>query len=65
MSIAKHTEITASGPSLSDAIENGVRGASQSLHNIEQVWVKDISLRVRDGKAAEYRVNMKLTFVVD
>lgn len=65
MSIAKHTEITASGPSLTEAIENGVRGASETLHNIEQVWVKDIVLRVRDGAPQEYRVNLKLTFVLD
>ena len=65
MSIAKHTEITASGTSISNAIENGIQGASKSLHNIEQVWVKDISVRVAEAKAQEYRVNLKLTFVVD
>lgn len=65
MSIAKHTEITAGGTSIAEAIENGIRGAAETLHNIEQVWVKDISLRVRDGKPEEYRVNLKLTFVVD
>ena len=65
MSVAKHTEITAGGTSISEVIENGIRGASETLHNIEQVWVKDISLRVRDGKPEEYRVNLKLTFVLD
>lgn len=65
MSVAKHSEITAGGTSISEAIENGIRGASETLHNIEQVWVKDISLRVRDGKPEEYRVNLKLTFVLD
>lgn len=65
MSIAKHTEITAGGSTISEAIENGLSSASETLHNIEQVWVKDISLSVREGKPHEYRVNLKLTFVLD
>ncbi|MCV2869111.1 dodecin family protein [Defluviimonas sp. WL0002] len=65
MSIAKHTEISASGPSLAEAIDNGITKASKSIHNIEQAWVKDISVDVKNGTAAQYRVNMKLTFIVD
>lgn len=64
MSVARITEINASGSSVEDAIQNGVERASQTLKNVEQVWVKDIKARVSDGKIEEYRVDMKVTFVL-
>jgi flavin-binding protein dodecin len=65
MSVAKVTEIIASSTkSFDDAVANGVARASETLKNVESAWVQDQSVRVKDGKIAEYRVNMKVTFVL-
>lgn len=64
MSIARHTEISADGTSLDEAISNGVQRASQTLENVEQVWVKDIKAKVDGGRISSYRVDMKVTFIL-
>ncbi|MBT8408396.1 MAG: dodecin family protein [Alphaproteobacteria bacterium] len=66
MSVAKVTEIiSASSKSFDDAVENGILRASKTLKNIESAWVQNQSVTVRDGKVSEYRVNLKVTFVLD
>lgn len=65
MSVAKVTEISAtSSKSFEDAINNGLERANDTLDHIEGAWVKDFKISVKDGKVDEYRVNMKLTFVL-
>ena len=65
MSIAKVIEIIAEGSSIEEAVENGVREAKKSVRNIQHVYVQDFYARVNDGKIKDYRVNCKVTFVVD
>lgn len=48
-----------------DAISTAVARASKSLKNITGVDVMGQSAKVKDGKVAEYRVNMKVAFVVN
>jgi flavin-binding protein dodecin len=65
MSVARVTEITAaSQKSFDDAIEIGVSRASKTLKNVEGAWVQDMKVTVNDGKIAEYRVNLKVTFIL-
>ncbi len=65
MSIARVTEITSSSTkSIEDAIETGIDRANRTLDNIEGAWVQDIKVTCKDGKIDEWRVNMKLTFVL-
>lgn len=65
MSVAKVTEITAaSSKSFEDAIEKGLKRANETIDHIEGAWVQDMKVKVKDGKVDEYRVNMKLTFVL-
>lgn len=65
MSVAKVTEIIASSTkSFEDAIQNGVARADKTLKNITGAWVKDQSVVVDSGKVTEYRVVMKVTFVL-
>lgn len=65
MSVAKVSEITAtSSKSFEDAIDSGLKRASETIDHIEGAWVKEMKVRVKDGKVKEYRVNMKLTFVL-
>ncbi|MGH1426442.1 MAG: dodecin family protein [Arenicella sp.] len=66
MSVAKVTEISASSKkSFEDAIEKGVERASKTLKNVTSAWVKDQQVEVEDGKVTEYRVAMKVTFILE
>lgn len=66
MSVARVTEIIASSKkSFDDAVETGVDRAAKTLSNIESAWVQDMKCTVRDGKISEYRVILKITFVLD
>jgi dodecin len=64
-SVAKIIEITSSSTtSIEDAVENGIRRADTSLDNVEGAWVQDIKCVVKNGKVAEWRVNLKVTFLL-
>jgi dodecin len=65
MSVAKVIELTAASPDgIEAAVEEGIRRADQTLDQIEGVWVKDIEAVVKNGKIAEWRVHMKVTFLL-
>lgn len=65
MSIARVTEITSSSTvSFDDAISQGIARADKTLRHVEGAWIQDQKVVVRDGKVAEYRVNMKISFVL-
>ncbi|MEO8017302.1 MAG: dodecin family protein [Pseudomonadota bacterium] len=65
MSVAKVIEIIAtSTKSFEDAIEQGVARASETISGIAGAWVKDHSVEVSKGKITEYRVTLKVTFVL-
>jgi flavin-binding protein dodecin len=65
MSIARTTEIIAAGSTVEDAIDKGVARATETLKNVQEVWVESIKGRVDGGRVAEYRVAMKVTFVLE
>jgi len=66
MSIAKVTEvISSSKKSFDDAVENGVERAAKTLKGITSAWVADQKVTVKDGKIDEYRVVLKITFVLE
>ncbi len=66
MSVAKVTEIISSSKkSFDDATENGIERASKTLKGIQSAWVADQKVTVKDGKIDEYRVILKVTFVLD
>jgi hypothetical protein len=63
--VAKIIELTASSSkSIEDAVESGIRRADETLDNVEGAWVQDIKCVVKNGKIAEWRVNMKVTFLL-
>jgi flavin-binding protein dodecin len=65
MSVAKVTEIISSSKKgFDDAVQTGIKRASKTLDNIQGAWVNEMSVKVRDGKVSEYRVNLKVTFVL-
>ncbi len=66
MSVARVTEVIASSSkSFDDAIHAGIARASKTLNNVKGAWIQDQKLVVKDDKIVEYRVNMKVTFVLE
>ncbi len=65
MSVARVTEIIANGSSVEDAIKAGVERATETLKNVTSVWVQDIKANVKGGKVDEFRVIMKVTFILE
>ena len=66
MSVARITEISSeSGKSFQDAIEDGIARANKTLRNVTGAWVQDQEVTVSDGKITQYRVKLKVTFVLD
>lgn len=64
--IVKVIEVLAESPhSWEDAAGVALRQASRSLHDITSIYIKDIQAVVRDGRIAAYRVNAKVSFIVD
>jgi hypothetical protein len=65
MSVAKVIEvISSSKKSFEDAVAHGVARAADSLHDITGAWIQDQSVVVSKGKVVEYRVSLKVTFVL-
>lgn len=65
MSVAKVTEIiSSSSKGFDDAVTQGIKRANKTLKNIKGAWVKDQQVTVKDGKVQEFRVVMKVTFVL-
>ncbi len=66
MSVAKIIEISSESPkSFEDAIVEGINRASKTVRNIKSAWVKEQHVVVENGKVALYRVDLKVTFVLD
>jgi flavin-binding protein dodecin len=66
MSIARVTEIiSSSSKSFDDAIEQGMKRANKTLRNVKGAWVRDQNVKVNNGEITEYRVNLKVSFVVE
>lgn len=66
MSVAKVIEVSArSSESFDAAIAEGVTKAQESVHGIQEAWVKDMKVQVEDGEVVSYQVELKVTFLVD
>ena len=66
MAVAKVIEVSSeSDVSFEDAIRAGIRKASDSIHGVKGAWVKEQKVVVSDGEISGYRVDLKVTFVLD
>jgi len=66
MSVARVTEIIAASPtSFEDAIQVGVARAAKTLNNVKGAWVQDQEVILDDGSITEYRVHLKVTFILN
>ncbi|MGB5345025.1 MAG: dodecin family protein [Woeseia sp.] len=65
MSIARITELSSSSSkSFDDAISKGIKRANETLENVEGAWVQDMKVTCKNGKIEEYRVQLKVTFIL-
>jgi len=66
MSVAKITEIQSSSKkSFEDAIKSGISRADKTLRNLTGAWVKSQQVTIQKGKIVEYRVLLKVTFILN
>lgn len=66
MSVAKIIEISSESPtSFEDAIVQGIAKASKTVHGIKSAWVAEQHVVVDNNKLTSYRVDLKVTFVLD
>ncbi len=66
MSVAKVIEIKAeSDTSFEDAVHEGIKSAAKTVHNIRGAWIKGQQVVVDDNKVTKYRVDLKVSFVLD
>jgi flavin-binding protein dodecin len=66
MAVIKVIEVIAQSPKgWEDAIQQAVAEASKSLRNIKNVYVQDMQAQVSNGKITDYRVNTKISFLVE
>lgn len=66
MSVVKVIEIVAqSDKGFDDAIRTGVQEAAKTVKGIKSVWVENFSAKVENGKITHYRVNAKISFLIE
>lgn len=66
MSIAKVTEISASSSkSFEDAVTQGIQRASKTIRGMRSAWVNEQQVVIEGDRITDWRVNLKVTFVID
>ncbi|MBP6796723.1 MAG: dodecin domain-containing protein [Luteimonas sp.] len=67
MAVAKVIEINSSSKvGIEDAVKSGLKKTAETVKNIQGAWVNDTKVVTdRDGNVIEWRVNLRVTFVVD
>ena len=66
MSIVKVLEVIAeSETSFDDAVQKAVREAAHTVRNIKSVWIDNFSGVVEGDRITAYRVNAKISFLVE
>jgi dodecin len=65
MSVAKIIEVSSSSKkSFEDAVSTGIARVSQTMSGVQGAWIQEQKIVVSGGKITEYRVQMKVTFVL-
>ena len=67
MSISRTTEIKSSSAlSFDDAIKKGIARARKTLENVRGAWIENQEILLDEkGQICEYRVQMKVTFILE
>jgi hypothetical protein len=65
MSVARVTEITSSSPKgFDEAMRAGIARATKTLQNVTGAWIKNHEVVIAKGKITEYRIRLKVTFIL-
>ncbi|MDH4107207.1 MAG: dodecin family protein [Gammaproteobacteria bacterium] len=65
MSVARVTEICAGSPKgFEDAIRKGIERADKTLDNVTGAWIQDQEVVLDNGAIKEFRVHLKVTFIL-
>ena len=67
MSISRTTEVKSSSAiSFDDAMMKGIARARKTLKNVRGAWIENQEVLIDEkGKISEYRVQMKITFILE
>jgi len=66
MPVVKVLEIMAESPkSWEDAVQEAIRETAKTVRGIQNVWVQDFKAIVKGDSIVAYRVNCKISFVVE
>jgi dodecin len=66
MSTLKVIEVLAeSEKSWEDAVQNAVSRAAKTVHNVKSIYVKNFEATVENGRVSKYRINAKISFILD
>ena len=66
MAMLKVIEVLAeSNKSWEDAAQTAVSHANNTLRNVRSIYVKNMEATVEDGKIKSYRINGKISFVLE
>ncbi|TWT21192.1 dodecin family protein [Luteimonas marina] len=67
MAVAKIIEINSSSKtSVEDAVRSGLKKSAETVKNIQGAWLNETKVVTDpDGNIVEWRVNMRVTFVVE
>lgn len=66
MSIAKVVEVnSSSNKSFEDAIQSGIAKVTETVKNVQGAWINEQKVVIKDNKITEYRVNLKVSFLVE
>ncbi|HSN41550.1 MAG TPA: dodecin family protein [Burkholderiales bacterium] len=66
MALLKVIEVLAeSDKSWEDAAAQAVKQASETVHGIKSIYVKNMEAKVDNGRIASYRINANISFLLD
>ena len=66
MSIATVVEVnSSSNKSFEDAIQTGISKVTETVKNVQGAWINEQKVVIKDNKITEYRVNLKISFLVE
>lgn len=66
MAIAKVVEVnSSSAKSFEDAIQTGIAKVTGTVKNVQGAWINEQKVVIKDNQIVEYRVNLKISFLVD
>ncbi len=66
MTMLKVIEVLAESPkSWEDAAQQAVSDAGKTVRNVRSIYIKNFEASVENGKIQKYRINAKISFVLE